>query len=677
MSFRLTILVKILLAICAILVFSGLANLDAITTLTSVREETATTRPAIERLTDGMNDVVSLEKLRGDLLEHIAFPSEDGQARLTEQAKAFAGTDAANDEAATSPDAGGDQRKISVANDINYLARRASELTEAKGFLAKASRSLIQSAADSAGKLQERGDETSLALAGRLEHASRVVAVSALAFGITYQPEDLERARSALDEQATIIDEINAALSDLSRRQRRPFTRFVGRDRDVVRDAVAQINGTLTGYRESLARFETALAEEEEQLLEVRDAATRTVETILDGTEDKVDGLFTRGLLLMAGLLLLGGLTIWVVSRAVTRPLTRTVSAIDDLAAGNLDQALSVDSRDEVGQLARAFERLRAALRRARTEEEARAAETRSQIRRADEVQQASTAFKTDIAKTLDGLRDATRSLERASEAVDNAAIRSRDSAISVKTAHAETTAMIETVAAASHEVSQSNVGVLEQSRQSATAMETAVSEMRSANESFYALADRVQSIGDVVALINDIAQQTNLLALNATIEAARAGDVGRGFAVVAAEVKTLSEQTTQATQTISGKIGEIQSVTDGAVTAFRNLEARITAANSMTGVIMQSVDEQATATHGASGNLAEALRHIRALDGDLDVAEDAGSRTLGVVREQRQELARVEQAVAQLSARVDAFLGAVLARQETAMVEPLREAAE
>jgi methyl-accepting chemotaxis protein len=92
--------------------------------------------------------------------------------------------------------------------------------------------------------------------------------------------------------------------------------------------------------------------------------------------------------------------------------------------------------------------------------------------------------------------------------------------------------------------------------------------QMGSIAESIVRLSEQSQAIGEIIATVNDLAEQSNLLAVNAAIEAARAGEQGKGFAVVAQEVKSLAEQSKQATAQVRTILGDIQKATSAAVLA-------------------------------------------------------------------------------------------------------------
>lgn len=92
--------------------------------------------------------------------------------------------------------------------------------------------------------------------------------------------------------------------------------------------------------------------------------------------------------------------------------------------------------------------------------------------------------------------------------------------------------------------------------------------EMEYIAESIVKLSEQTQNIGEIIAAVNELADQSNLLSVNAAIEAAKAGDHGRGFAVVAQEVKSLADQSKEATTQVRGILNEIQKATGAAVMA-------------------------------------------------------------------------------------------------------------
>lgn len=189
-------------------------------------------------------------------------------------------------------------------------------------------------------------------------------------------------------------------------------------------------------------------------------------------------------------------------------------------------------------------------------------------------------------------LRTMIREVQEASLSVASASQQISDSASQLAAGAHQQTAQTEDVASAMEEMTRTIVGNSQDARQASETATTSTTVARDGEqavrqtvagmkriadvvhrsaETVGALGTSSEQIGEIIAVIDEIADQTNLLALNAAIEAARAGDQGRGFAVVADEVRKLAERTTKATKEIGTMITRIQTDTKSAVRAMKD----------------------------------------------------------------------------------------------------------
>ena len=215
----------------------------------------------------------------------------------------------------------------------------------------------------------------------------------------------------------------------------------------------------------------------------------------------------------------------------------------------------------------------------------------------------------------------------------------------------------VETAANAATELSNSIAEIDRQINQTTDVVRLGLSEAQTTNGDINRLAAIAQKIGDVVGLIRQIAGQTNLLALNATIEAARSGEAGRGFAVVASEVKALAVQTSQATETISQQILDIQNSTGSAVEAIGRIAHRMEEIDSYTSAVAVSVQQQTAATGEISRNVAGSAQGAKTIAKVLDEVVRATGETQRSAETVLAAAESVDGASADLRREVESFL--------------------
>ncbi|MFH1851619.1 MAG: methyl-accepting chemotaxis protein [Candidatus Neomarinimicrobiota bacterium] len=249
-------------------------------------------------------------------------------------------------------------------------------------------------------------------------------------------------------------------------------------------------------------------------------------------------------------LILIAALVVWLSARLIVTTLVKVVDMLKDIAQGegDLTRRLDLDSKDELGQLARWFnifvDKLHSVI---------------SQVKiSSEQVTTASQEISASSEELASGAEEQQSQTSEVATSVEEMAATILQSSNNTNTASAS--------AKKAANVATNGGGIVQQT---IAGMQRISDAVRSSAQRIEELGRQSEEIGQIIKVIDDIADQTNLLALNANIEAARAGEQGRGFAVVADEVRVLAERTTKATAEIAEMIKGIQGSTGTAVSAM------------------------------------------------------------------------------------------------------------
>ncbi|MEM6908957.1 MAG: methyl-accepting chemotaxis protein [Pseudomonadota bacterium] len=491
----------------------------------------------------------------------------------------------------------------------------------------------------------------------------------------------LERQRAAYraaTEQIDLMDTIIAEqVPQLHSRVEQARTDLVGYNAifDELRTRQAR-----EGRTEATTAMAYQLSDAGDQLFADAEEFARDLDVVFrEHEQNGIDYFFTMitivsVLAVLAGLILLIGLH--YLSRDFSRKITEVTSGMTRLAKGDRD--FQIDGRerqDEIGEMLRALNLFKRANRQLevwareraeRADEEVRQQQERAREREENESRKASLLnevakqFERTVGEVVDRVAAASSELQTTATRMASTAEETSESTSSLVKNMQEANTGATSAAAASDEFALSIGEISRQASSSSELARLATDATVEADTTISALSDSAEQVGQIVELIQTIAQRTNLLALNASIEAARGGEAGRGFAVVAAEVKELAMQTSRATDQVGEQIRAMQDTTGASVSALRAIAGQVKELENTAVSIASAVDQQSVAGQNLAHSIDLAARGTEQVSGHIEDVRSLSLSTGAAASQVLTSANELDQQASHLSEQVRTFLSRV-----------------